>query len=44
LEVGEECAYDVILRVWDKTIVDEHTVHYSGKVTFPIKIINSSEP
>ncbi len=41
---GEECAYDVILRVWDKTIVDEHTVHYSGKVTFPIKVINSSEP
>lgn len=44
LAPGESCTYDVILRVWDKTVVDEHTVHYSGKVTFPIKIINSPEP
>lgn len=39
---GESCTYDVILRVWDKTVVNEHTVHYTGKITFPIKIINGS--
>jgi hypothetical protein len=44
LEPGESCTYDIILRVWDKTVVNEGTVHYSGKITFPIKIINSPEP
>jgi hypothetical protein len=36
--------YNVILQVWDKTIVNEGTVHYSGLVLFPIKIINGPEP
>lgn len=42
----ESCTYDLILRVWDLTVVNEHThtVHYSGKITFPIKIINDREP
>lgn len=44
LDPGESCTYDVILRVWDRTVVNEGTVHRSGKVTFPIKIINSPEP
>ncbi|MBL7103594.1 MAG: hypothetical protein ISS18_04625 [Bacteroidales bacterium] len=46
LEDGESCTYNIILRVWDLTIVNENApgVHYSGKITFPIKIINSPEP
>ena len=46
LEDGESCPYDIILRVWDLTVVNEHapSVHYSGKITFPIKIINATEP
>ncbi|MCD4790071.1 MAG: hypothetical protein K8R37_08740 [Bacteroidales bacterium] len=46
LEDGEACTYDIILRVWDLTIVNENApgVHYSGKITFPVKIINSPEP
>lgn len=44
LAADESCTYDIILRVWDLTVVNEHTVHRSGKVTFPIKIINASEP
>jgi hypothetical protein len=44
LEEGEECTYDIILHVRDKTIFNEHDVHRSGKITYPIKIINSSEP
>lgn len=44
LDQGESCTYDIILRVWDKTVVNEGTVHRSGKITFPIKIINSPEP
>lgn len=41
---GEACVYNVILEAWDKTVVDEGTVHYSGWVLFPIKIINGPEP
>ena len=41
---GQACVYNVILQVWDKTIVNEGTVHYSGLVLFPIKIINGPEP
>ncbi|MEF8845670.1 MAG: hypothetical protein V5A59_09380 [Bacteroidales bacterium] len=46
LDKGESCTYNLILRVWDLTIVNEHApgIHYSGKITFPIKIINGSEP
>lgn len=44
LERGEECTFNVILQVWDKTIVNEGTVHYSGLVLFPLKIINGPEP
>ena len=44
LAPGQECVYNVILQVWDKTIVNEGTVHYSGYVPFPIKIINGPEP
>jgi hypothetical protein len=43
LERGEECTFNVILEVWDKTIVNEGTVHYSGLVLFPLKIINGPE-
>jgi hypothetical protein len=41
---GEACVYVVILEAWDKTIVDEGSVHYSGWKLFPIKIINGPEP
>ena len=41
---GQACVYNVILQVWDKAIVHEGTVHYSGLVLFPIKIINGPEP
>lgn len=41
---GEACVYNVILEAWDKTVVDEGTVHWSGWVLFPIKIINGPEP
>lgn len=41
LAPGEACSYDLILRVWDKTVVNESTVHHSGKLTFPIKVINA---
>jgi hypothetical protein len=41
---GEACVYVVILEAWDKTIVNEGTVHYSGWKLFPIKIINGPEP
>lgn len=46
LSDGESCTYDVILRVWDLTIVNEGApgTHYSGKITFPIKIINAQQP
>ena len=46
LDTAESCTYDIILRVWDLTVVNEHSpsVHYSGKITFPIKIINAPEP
>lgn len=44
LAPGEECTYNIILEVWDKTVVNEWTVHWSGWVVFPIKIINSPEP
>jgi hypothetical protein len=46
LEPGESCPYDIILRVYDLTVVNEIDpgYHYSGKITFPIKIINSPEP
>ncbi len=37
---GESCTYDVILWAWDKTIVNEGTVHHTGKLTFPVKIVN----
>lgn len=41
---GEACVYNVILEAWDKTVVDEGTVHHSGWILFPIKIINGPEP
>lgn len=41
---GEACVYIVILEAWDKTVVNESTVHYSGWKLFPIKIINGPEP
>lgn len=41
---GEACVYNVILEAWDKTVVNEGTVHWSGWVLFPIKIINGPEP
>ncbi|CAM3960769.1 hypothetical protein [Roseateles saccharophilus] len=41
---GEACVYVVVLEAWDKTVVDEGTVHYSGWKLFPIKIINGPEP
>ncbi len=44
LDKGEACTYDVALEVWDKTIVDEHRVHWSGRLTFPIKIVNAEQP
>lgn len=44
LKRGESCPYDIILRVWDLTVVDEHKVHWTGRLTFPIKIINDREP
>lgn len=44
LKDGESCTYNVVLEVWDKTVVNEGTVHQTGLVLFPIKIINSNEP
>jgi len=44
LAPGQECAYTVVLQVWDKTIVNESIVHWSGTILFPIKIINGPEP
>jgi len=44
LELGQACTYTVVLQVWDTTIVNEGTVHYSGLILFPIKIINGPEP
>src|SRR5277367_273688 len=44
LALGQECSYVVVLEVWDSTVVDEVTVHYSGTILFPIKIINGPEP
>lgn len=42
---GEACVYNVLLRGWDKTVVNEGTVHGAGAlVLFPIKIINGPEP
>lgn len=41
---GEACVYNVILEASDKTVVNEGTVHDSGWVLFPIKIINGPEP
>lgn len=41
---GEACVYIVVLEAWDKTVVNEGTVHYSGWKLFPIKIINGPEP
>jgi hypothetical protein len=44
LAQGQECTYVVVLQVWDTTVVNEGTVHYSGTILFPIKIINGPEP
>jgi len=44
LLLGQACSYVVVLQVWDTTVVDEATVHYSGMILFPIKIINGPEP
>jgi hypothetical protein len=44
LAVGQACTYNVILQVWDSTIVNEDTTHYTGYILFPIKIINGPEP
>ncbi len=46
LQPGEFCPYDIILRVYDLTVVNEvdPSYHYSGKITFPIKITNAPEP
>ena len=41
---GEACVYNVILEAWDRTVVDEGTVHASPWILFPIKIINGPEP
>lgn len=41
---GEACVYVVILEAWDKTVVNEGSVHDSGWKLFPIKIINGPEP
>ena len=44
---GEACVYNIILGAWDKTVVNEGTVHQaplSGLTLFPIKIINGPEP
>jgi hypothetical protein len=41
---GEACVYVVVLEAWDRTVVDEGTVHWSGWKLFPIKIINGPEP
>lgn len=45
LSDGESCTYNLYLRVYDKTYVNEHGpgVHYAWDM-FPIKIINSNEP
>jgi hypothetical protein len=46
LKSGERCPYDVILRVYDLTVVNEidPRYHYSGKITFPVSVINAPEP
>jgi hypothetical protein len=44
LQLGQACSYVVVLEVWDTTVVNEGTVHYSGTILFPIKIINGPEP
>lgn len=44
LDPGEECTYNVILRVRDQTVVNEGGPHRTGKILFPVKLINSSEP
>lgn len=41
---GDACVYNVILEAWDKTVVNEGTVHASGWILFPIKVINGPEP
>jgi hypothetical protein len=39
---GEGCSYDIMLHVWDKTIVSESGLtHYDYKY-FPLKIINAA--
>lgn len=40
---GEECTYNIILKVKDWTIVNEHARDYSW-VFYPIKLINSAGP
>jgi len=45
LDRGESCTYNVILRAWDKTLVNNATtVHHTGPILFPVKIINGPEP
>ncbi len=44
LAEGESCSYDIVLKVWDKTIVNEHHNHWTGRLTFPIKIHNAHAP
>ncbi|HLG15968.1 MAG TPA: hypothetical protein VJH03_15900 [Blastocatellia bacterium] len=41
LAPSESCPYDIVLEVWDKTIVSEDGPHWTGRLTFPIKIHNA---
>ena len=48
LAPGESCTYNLLLRVWDRTIYSEsysyqHWPHYTWKV-FPVKVHNGSKP
>jgi hypothetical protein len=46
LKPGEPCPYEIILRVYDLTVVDEveNPSYRYSVATFPVKIINSPEP
>ncbi len=44
LAEGESCPYDIVLEVWDKTIVSEDGNHWTGRLTFPVKIHNAHAP
>lgn len=44
LESGEECTYNLILRVRDRTVVNEDGPHRTGKILYPINVVNAEEP